>query len=256
MADAWGFHGDTQDAHWASPPQWNYWRLLNDLNAGVSMIAIYGNDLNVALTGKYAGQTVPASYQQEFNQAFQFAAKYAGFITQPQVSPGAWIAFRHSDFNILQKNSLQAKGYANAAQTAALTQYTDDYTFLIKRLPDNTTVQTNVGPDDQRYGAWARLLPAGQSMKLVLDDTFAQSLEGKPSEIHVTYLDGAAGSFLTTINGQTFKTELKGTGLWQTASFSIAQTHLVKDSSGAEITIQSSGADVFFHMLEIVRASN
>jgi hypothetical protein len=253
MADAWGYHGGTQDTHWASPPQWNYWRLLNDLNAGVSMIAVYGDDLNVALTGKYARGSVTASYQDEFNQTFEFAAKYAGFITQPQNSPGAWIAFRHSDFNILQKNSLERKGYANAAQTAALTQYTDDYTFLIKRLPDKTIPQTNVGPDDQRYGAWARLLPVNESMRLVLDDTFAQSLEGKHVEVRVTYLDSANGSFVTKVSGQTFSTILAGTGRWLTAAFPIPQTHLAKDSSGAEISVQASGAAICFHMVEIVR---
>jgi len=253
MADAWGYHGGTQDTHWASPPQWNYWRLLNDLSAGVSIIAIYGDDLNVALTGKYARGTVSASYKDEFNQAFVFAAKYAGFIAQPQNSPGAWIAFRHSDFNILQKNSLQLKGYANAAQTAALTQYTDDYTFLIKRLPDKTTAQTNVGPDDQKYGAWARLLPANETMRLALDDTFAKSLAGKPSTLQITYLDSASGSFITTVSGQTFKTDLKGTGRWQTVSLSLAQTDLVKDNDGAQITMQASGAGIYFHMVEFER---
>ncbi len=252
MADAWGYHGGTQDAHWASPPQWNYWRLLNDLNAGVSLIAIYGDDLNVALTGKYARGTVTASYQEEFNRAFIFAAKYAGFITQPQKSPGAWIAFRHSDYNILQKNSLQQKGFTNAAQTSALTQYTDDYNFLITRLPDKTTTKTNVGPDDQRFGAWARLLPANEKIRLVLDDTFTKSLEGKPSTVQVTYLD-SSGSFVISLNGQTFKTDLKGTGRWQTAFFQISETHLTKDSDGAGIIIQATGADIFFHMLEIVR---
>jgi hypothetical protein len=253
MADSWGYHGGTQDTHWASPPQWNYWRLLDDLNAGVSMIAVYGDDLNVALTGKYARGTAAASYQQEFNQAYEFAARYAGFISQPDKSPGAWIAFRHSDFNILQKNSLQQKGYANAAQTAALTQYTDDYNFLIKRLPDKTVSATNIGPDDQRFGAWARLLPANEQMRLALDDTFAKSLEGKPSTLRVTYLDGTSGSFTTAVNGQNFKTELKGTGRWQTVEFSFAVTHFSKDSTGSDIAIQSSGAGIYFHMVEVVK---
>ena len=158
-----------------------------------------------------------------------------------------------SDFNILQKNSLQQKGYANAAQTAALTQYTDDYTFLIKRLPDKTTAQTNVGPDDQQYGAWARLLPANETMRLALDDTFAKSLAGKPSTLQITYLDSASGSFITTVSGQTFKTDLKGTGRWQTVSLSLAQTDLVKDNDGAQITMQASGAGIYFHMVEFER---
>jgi hypothetical protein len=253
MADAWGYHGSTQDARWASPPQWNYWRLLDDLNAGVSVVAVYGDDLNVALNGKYIRDSNAAKYQTEFDQAFAFAAKYAGYIAQPQNSPGAWIAFRHSDVNNLQQKMMLQQGLANAARNAALTRYTDDYTFLITRLPDKTTSKTNVGPDDQRFGAWGRLLPAAEKMGIVLDDTFARSLEGKPSEVRVTYLDSSSGSFSVALNNQTYYTDLRGTGRWQTAAFPMPSTHLVKDSRGAQITLQSSGADIFFHMLEIAR---
>src|SRR5262249_29791711 len=51
-ASAWGDHGIV-DHRWCSPPQWNYWRLLLDLHCGVSFIALYANDLGVAVTGNY-----------------------------------------------------------------------------------------------------------------------------------------------------------------------------------------------------------
>jgi hypothetical protein len=38
-ADAWGWHGK-KDARWCTPPQWIYWRLLSDLQMGVSNIAL------------------------------------------------------------------------------------------------------------------------------------------------------------------------------------------------------------------------
>jgi hypothetical protein len=130
MADAWGWHSAQQEKYWASPPQSNYWRLLNDLNAGVSLIAVYGTDLGVANSGVYSRDPVAVKYQDEFNKAFEFAAKYAGFITRPEASPGAWIAFRYSDRNRIQK----AMPYQ---------RYTGDYTFLMDRLPDKKTIQTN-----------------------------------------------------------------------------------------------------------------
>jgi hypothetical protein len=240
MADAWGWHGTQQEKYWASPPQWNYWRLLNDLNAGVSMIAVYGTDLEVAYNGSYSRDSAAARFQQEFKDAFLFAAKYAGYITKPEESPGAWIAFRYSDQNRIQK-------------VMPYNRYTGDYTFLMDRLPDKTTTQTNIGPDEQRYGAWARLLPAGESLRLVLNDSFASSLEGKKSVLHVTYLDSGQSSFTITVGGQIFKTSLTGTGKWLVADFPLVQTRLVKDDNGAHISIRTSEADIYFHMIELTR---
>jgi hypothetical protein len=239
MADAWGWHSAQQEQYWASPPQWNYWRLLDDLNAGVSMIAVYGTDLEVAYNGSYTRDSTAAKYQQEFKNAFIFAAKYCGYITRPEESPGAWIAFRHSEQNRIQKVPYKS--------------YTGDYAFLMDRLPDKTTVQTNIGPEDQRYGAWARLLPAGESLRLVFNDAFASSLEGKNCVVHVTYLDSEKGSFTVVVGGRTFKTSLTGTGKWVVVDFPLVQTHLAKDAAGANISIQASESDIYFHMIELTR---
>ena len=94
-ADAWGFHGK-KDLRWCSPPQWNYWRLLSDLHMGVGNIALYGSDAAVAADATHMGEVVSSQYQREFNDAFEFAAKYVGYQSNASQSPGAWIAFRES----------------------------------------------------------------------------------------------------------------------------------------------------------------
>ena len=80
IADASGKHGD-KDPRWCGPEQYNYWRLLSDLNLGFSMIGVYGADLEQA-------------NHPEFRAAFDFAARYAGYHASPSVSPGAWVALR------------------------------------------------------------------------------------------------------------------------------------------------------------------
>lgn len=85
---------------WCSPPQWEYWRILSDLHVGVTYVALYGTDMQVAMNGKYptaSGSRVGPQYQCEFNQSFTFAATYAGSPQlSPSEAPGAWIAFRSS----------------------------------------------------------------------------------------------------------------------------------------------------------------
>jgi hypothetical protein len=174
-ASAWGHHGVKTAPRWCSPPQWNYWRLLCDLNCGVSFIAWYGNDLEVARSGRYRygknSTAEAANYKDEFDAAFHFTATYAGYHASPQVAPGAWVAFREGD---------TLKG---------------DYAFLMHRHLDQSRGVKNAGPDGQRFGAWSRLLPRDQTMELELDDSFAASLATQAAELRVTYLDQGAGEF-------------------------------------------------------------
>ncbi|MBC8872823.1 MAG: hypothetical protein H8E44_25600 [Planctomycetes bacterium] len=77
-ASCWGHHGGKTDDRWCSPPQWMYWRLLSDLNCGVSHIAIYANDLGVAIDGTYrqGGRVYDDGnriYQREFDAAIRFS---------------------------------------------------------------------------------------------------------------------------------------------------------------------------------------
>lgn len=70
--------------------QYNYWRLLSDLNLGFSMIGVYGGDL--------ANADKP-----ECRAAFDFAARYAGYHASPSVSLGAWVALREGGLRLSWK---------------------------------------------------------------------------------------------------------------------------------------------------------
>jgi hypothetical protein len=204
MADATGRHGSLQDPRWCSPEQYNYWRLLSDLNLGFSMMGVYGGDLQHAA-------------EPEYGAAFEFAARYAGYHASPSVSPGAWVALREGD--------LLLKG---------------DYTFLMRRLPGaEMKPEKKIGPDKQRFGAWALTLPKGSTVKFALDPVFARSL--RKATVRVTYLDRGEGTF--TILGHA--TRLTGTAIWKSTEFSLAQPP-------AEFGL-TADTDVTLHMVEVAR---
>ena len=232
-ASAWGHHGGKTDPRWCSPPQWNYWRLLCDLHCGVSFIACYARDLEVARSGRYRigkADTIDAAvFQDEFDAAFRFAAKYAGHHAAPQAAPGAWVAFREGD---------TLKG---------------DYTFLMQRLPDHTREVKNAGPDDQRFGAWARLLPCDQTMQLVLDERFAASLTTQAAELRVTYLDRGTGAFEVQADGQTFHAQCSDSGRWKTVAWELTSPVFPKSDASAHVSLRALGADLTVHMVEVVR---
>ena len=168
FADATGTHGSLHDQRWCSPEQWNYWRLLSDLNQGFSMIGIYGADLANA-------------ERREYRAAFEFAARYAGYHASTAISPGAWVALREG--SMLQ----------------------GDYSFLMRRLDGaRMKPEQKVGPDDQRFGAWALTLPKGEQAKFALDPDFASSLAGKKAVVRVTFLDRGSGAFILHTAGHNF----------------------------------------------------
>ena len=232
-ASAWGHHGGKTDPRWCSPPQWNYWRLLCDLHCGVSFVACYGTDLEVALSGRYRGgkaaTTDAAVFKDEFDAAFRFAAKYAGYHASPDSAPGAWVAFREGE-------TLEG-----------------DYTFLMQRLPDHTREVKSVGPDDQRFGAWARLLPCDQTMQLVLDDRFAASLATQAAELRVTYLDSGTGTFDVQAAGQTFHVQCSDSGRWKTVARELPRPVFPKNDASAHVSLHALGADLIVHMVEVAR---
>jgi hypothetical protein len=232
-ASAWGHHDVITDPRWCSPPQWNYWRLLCDLHCGVSFIACYGNDLEVARSGRYFNGNESfidvAQFKNEFDAAFRFAAKYAGYHASPQVSPGAWVAFREGEV------------------------LTGDYSFLMQRQPDRTREVKKAGPDEQRFGAWARLLPRNQMMHLVLDDAFAASLATQTAELRVTYLDRGKASFDVQAAGQTLHEQCTDSGRWKTATWQLQSPIFAKDNSRAHIILNALGADLILHMVEVTR---
>ena len=190
MADATGKHGPLQDARWCGPEQYNYWRLLSDLNLGISRIAIYGADL------AHAGEP-------EYRAAFDFADRYAGYQASPSAAPGAWVALREGHL---------LKG---------------DYTFLMRRLPGvEMKAEEKIGPAGQRFGAWARALRAGDRAKFELDAEFARSLEGKPAVVRLIYLDRGPGAFAVNASGRKLEEKMAGSGRWQTAEFKLDRARL------------------------------
>ncbi len=258
-ADAWGYHGNTRDHHWCTPPQWNYWRLLSDLNIGISFIAVYGSDLNVALTGN--GANIGSDYQSEFDQAFQFASRYAGYHHQPTQAPGAWIAFREgknqqiNSYNQLVSDYNMHMRLINPEDTIGLDARYDGLEVPIIS-GRNFEGQKSIGPYNSRFGAWARQLHANQAALLEIDPDFIQGLnESSNGEVRITYLDNNQGSFTVAFGDQTILISLSNSGLWETAIIPI-HSSLAKDSKGAYLTIQTLDSSVTFHMIEVVKSSS
>ena len=228
-ADAWGRHGGKTDPRWCSAMQFNYWRLLCDLNCGVSYIALYGADLDAAAKGATPNGKSTVD-QEEFRQAFEFAARYAGYHASPEQSPGAWVALREG-------NTLKG-----------------DYTFLMERVGDAGAPEKLAGPADQRFGAWARALDDGQAMRFRLDPALAARMAKQPSRIRVVYLDEGAGSFEVKRGdggaAPLQRIDKKNTGRWQEAMIDVPASAAASSSAGWDIELAAKER-TSFHMLEV-----
>jgi hypothetical protein len=246
-ASAWGDHLKVDD-RWCSPPQWNYWRLLFDLHCGVSFIALYTSDMRMAIegvykSGKHEHVDRDGSFKSEFNAAHEFAARYAGYHAAPECSPGAWVAFREN--HIVRA----ANGMTEAERKLRI--FTGDYNFLAERLPGDKSAGldvVNIGPDNQRFGAWARVLPAGESMRIRLDRRFVSSLT-RGGVARLTYLDAVHGSIQLKGGGSTVHRDLQGSGRWQ-----ILSVPLKTPRPAPDLEISVGAAPVHLHMLEVVRS--
>jgi hypothetical protein len=247
-ASAWGHHGTKADDRACSPPQWNYWRLLLDLHNGVSFIALYSADLRVAQTGTYRygkfGQLhddkeAGVDYQAEFRLAFEFAARYAGYHASPKSSPGAWCAFRG--------NGLVREANGRPEKARKLKLYTGDYTFLMERLPDTSMALGTIGPEDQRFGGWARRLEPSGAMTLRLDPAFATSLAKQRAIVRVVYLGGEESTGAVQGAGQSLQLKPTTSKRWQTAAFPIHSWH------GDTLRITAGEASLVLHMVEVLR---
>ena len=204
-------HPPMKDTRWCTAAQWNYWRLLSDLNLGFSMIANHGADIERA-------------DKSEYRAAFEFAARYAGYHASPSVSPGAWVALR--------EGSRFLKG---------------DYTLLMRRLPGAVMKpEQKIGPDDQRFGAWALTLSKGAQAKFALDPDFAHSLAGKKAAVRVTFLDQGSGVFTVHIAGHNFPGKLSNSSRWKTVEFEMDGV------DAAQIVIEGD-TDLTLHMIEVAR---
>jgi hypothetical protein len=259
FSDAWGFHG-IMDNLVLPPPQEFYWRVLFDLHKGVSYVAVYGKDLNMALTGTYKvstrtvdGKPVTINYSDrdsgfnyrgEFQETLALADKYAGYHATPERAPGAWIAFRASD---------QFADARPTKQKLQLADFTGDYTYLVERLPDKSTGESKVGPAAVRYGGFARRVPAGDAVRLKVNGAFLKSLRG-PCRLSVTFFDDAAdASFTVAAAGKKWTVPMRGEQKWQKVAFDIAATAFAPADDGTHVVIQSAAAPVCLHMLAIER---
>jgi hypothetical protein len=130
---------------------------------------------------------------------------------------------------------------------------TGDYTFLMQRPPDHMRQVKKSGPDDQRFGAWARLLPRDQTLQLMLDDSFAASLATQTAELRVTYLDRGTGSFDIQAASQTFHAQCSDSGRWKTSAWELSRPVFGKGDPAAHVSLNALGADLILHMVEITR---
>lgn len=212
------FSSSTKGTRGDQPPtQWNYWRILSDLDAGVTYISVYGSDLK-----KFR--------DSEYQAAFEFGNRYAGYQTGNNVlqSPGAWVAFRDGDDP-------------------------GDYTFLMNRLRgDDSEGMRAIGPATQRFGAWARRIPKGGRLRLEIDDRFAGAVAGQDMALEITYFDTSHPEFEVSATGVAAQS-IRGsaTDSWQTVRVPLGYADF-SGNSGADITV-SADSDVILHMVELVR---
>jgi len=130
---------------------------------------------------------------------------------------------------------------------------TGDYNFLMERVSDNSYGEgiTNIGPDNQRYGAWARVLPARKQMKLRINQKFLESCKNNTVFVLVTYYDAKGKSFDVLINGDSHIVTCEGRDIWKTATIKIENIKVNKDN--AHVVIQNGNEDAYLHMVEIRR---
>lgn len=259
-ASAWGEHGGVTDPRFCSPEQWNYWRVLIDINCGVSFLATYGSDLNIPIKGIKFGQKVPESMKREFRAAFDFGAKYVGQHRYPETTPGVWAAFRQCDSTLCWKKPLQ--------------YMTEDYTLLTLVQPGQSVGVHNVGTDVDRFGAWAREVPSGGSMSVVMHPSFIKSTEGRELTLRVIYLDNGQGQWTVSYGRKTYQVTNTGTGKWREVTWKVKGMtpfntleagKLVEQGMIAgknkeqiaalapDITITAVKGTPVFHMVEVLR---
>jgi hypothetical protein len=159
-----------------------------------------------------------------FRSDYEFARKYAGYIASPYYTPGAWIAFREGDF---------LKG---------------DYTFLMQRDPAYPS-QALYNLDNDRRGLWARKVPAGGTMRVMIDPDFIRSLAGTEKVgLIIWYRDEGTGYFEAEVSGQVFRCYLEDSRTWRRFT-----RELIVPEDDPEIRIVAEGGPLTLHMVEFLR---
>jgi hypothetical protein len=258
--DAWGTRPVNYHPDWCPPTQFNYWRLLSDLNMGASFLGIYGADLTVAQSATHLGLNVGADFQAEFDQAFRFAARYARDPTDAAGSPGAWIAFRQStkslpgsDYNTRVTDYKRFVTLLNPQDTVGMDCRTAGTPAPV--IANETDVgEYTIGPYTSRFGAWARKIPAGNTAELQLDAKFLAAVNSvSGTAVNIIYLDNIAGaSFTTNFGTQSAVTKLSNSGAWQTVTIPVT-SKFIADAKGGHIAITTADGAVIFHMVEVTK---
>lgn len=274
--DPWGSHADgTEDPHFCSPQQWNYWRILCDLNVGISQLAMHGDYWTYCIggpapTNKQFPEINAAVRRDEMQKGINFAFKYVGQHNNPATSPGAFVAFRKSTENLSIKNNPTFYG----GTSFAIQKFTGDYTFLATHLPDNSVGLKLIGDNEQRYGAFARQIPAGGSMKMALHPLFAKAIYNKDIKLRVIYYDGGTENWSVIYGNNTYAVQNTGTKSWKVAEWNVkgaprmnpmSATAIIEKGSLAtatelntlvpEITLKANNGTPVFHLLEIDRST-
>lgn len=243
-ASAWGEHGGILDSRWCSPPQWNYWTLLFNLHCGVSFIGEYYTNLHYATAGKHGRESVDpnSAGPREFMAAYTWGAEYVGRHNRPAESPGAWVAFR-------ENRAAKAVNPKVPAARRTLNRFTGDYTWLAERIGNDGSEGVGpVGPDEQRYGAFARRYPTGAGTRIRLDAQFVNSLDGE-TVVRVIALNDAPAR--VQIGSEGF--DLRASGArWRINEWRVPAARL-QEGSSFHVEVRVGNGPLTLHMIEVRR---
>jgi hypothetical protein len=225
----WEPHYTTGKKHLVS---WNYWRLLLELEKGVSYVAVYAQEIRRAKTDR------------EYRSAFGFVNRYAGSHARPGRTPGAWVALREG-----------------TGRTAG------NFGWFMRQLhPGRTSVAVDsdrgrnpIGPARQRYGRFARRIEGGtrrDTMSFQLSRKFRRGVHGRATTLRVTYLDAGRGSFRVrwgTGAAETRTVRLGGSGTWKQLSVRVPGSAFHGRLAGrSDIALSALGSTrATFHMVEV-----
>ncbi len=188
--------------------QFFHWSVLYNLQSGASFMSV---------PEKYTKDT---SYMEDI----KLFNKYAGSVSQPDTTPGIWIAFREGD---------RMKG---------------DFAIGIERntaLPSKPLKQTGQG----KYGLWGRKIEPMSTIRLKMDKDFLESLHPKLKiSIRVWYLDDDRSVFRVHAFNGIHPIQKTGSGEWKMAE--IRRRPLIQSQM---VDLVSLNGPLTVHMIEIAR---
>lgn len=201
-----------------SATQWFYWRVLADLNLGVSRLAVNRLDL---VRWEDPGVAL----------GVDFARRHLGAHLAPSTSDGAWIAFRRGDF------------------------LTGDYGVLAGAQGCGERI-TGVGPADQPYGLWATRLRPGVDCEVRFDEDFL--LDAAPDALQLTVLARStrqepASLGLAGLGHGAAQLTVPGGGAWHPLRVSLTPDDT--DSALRPLFVEALDHPVDLHLIELTRSA-